>query len=136
MTYLRRVTIRCLCDDLETDWADVAQQRRFMELRSALEPSTQDSKIATILRNLPTTALAAHPLVRGFYSAFEGDGSDIQRESNSGLSSPHWWKQKTSRWRGAATDAECVGQSEVWLCAGGIRIQGDIKTSTSPSHQQ
>lgn len=73
----------------------------------------------------PTVGKADHPLVRSFSAAFESGGSGVRRESISGLTEPYWWKQKVSRWRGAATDAESVGDGEVWLCAGGLRAAGD-----------
>src|SRR5699024_7968462 len=52
----------------------------------------------------PTVGKADHPLVRSFSAAFESGGSGVRRESISGLTEPYWWKQKVSRWRGAATD--------------------------------
>lgn len=67
-----------------------------------------------------------HPLVNSFRAAFEDDGKHIRRENVSGLSDPHFWKQKTTNWRGAATDSiSAVGTGEVWLCAGGLRAKGD-----------
>jgi hypothetical protein len=79
------------------------------------------------LEHVPATAQADHPLVGSFLAAFESDDAGIHRESISGLTNPHWWKQKVSRWRGAATDAEPIGDHEVWLCAGGLRADGDSK---------
>lgn len=125
MGYQRRVTLRCLCDDLTSDWNDVSQQRAFQALRATIDASDRDSDIVHALESVPTTALAEHPLVSSFFAAFDRDDAEILRESISGLSEPHWWKQKVSRWRGAATDAEVVGEAEVWLCAGGIRAQSD-----------
>lgn len=127
MAYVRRVTLRCLCEDLTDDWASVAQQRAFRQLRSAVASSGPDSDVASALECLPTTALAEHPLVASFFSNFASDDPGLQRESISGLTNPHWWKQKVSRWRGAATDASDVGEGEAWLCAGGLRASGDQK---------
>ncbi|MGO1177509.1 MAG: DUF3039 domain-containing protein [Flaviflexus sp.] len=125
MDYIRRVTIRCLCEDLNEGWDDVAQQRSFQTLRDLLEAGKSDSEIARSLESVPTVSKADHPLVRSFSAAFEAGGSGVRRESISGLTDPYWWKQKVSRWRGAATDAETVGDGEVWLCAGGLRSVGD-----------
>lgn len=80
-----------------------------------------------MLDEIPTPTLADHPLVASFHAAFEADDATTRRETISGLTDPHWWKQKVSRWRGAATDAEIVGADEVWLCAGGLRAEGDRK---------
>lgn len=104
-----------------SDWRDVAQQRAFLALRAAAISAEKDSEVAFALDEVPTTALAAHPLVESFYAAFESSDSSLHRESISGLTNPHWWKQKTSRWRGAATDAAALGDEEAWLCAGGLR---------------
>src|SRR5699024_5183971 len=45
----------------------------------------------------------------------------------SGLSDPLWWKQKVSRWRGAATDVKVLHDGEAWLCVAGIRSAGDSR---------
>lgn len=121
MGYLRRVTLRCLCEDLASDWRDVAQQRAFVTLRTVAASDQKDSDVVRALDEVPTTALAAHPLVDSFRSAFESNEPSVLRESISGLTNPHWWKQKTSRWRGAATDAAMIGVDEAWPCAGGLR---------------
>lgn len=140
MGYLRRVTLRCLCEDLVSDWRDVAQQRGFIALRLAAGTAEKDSEVALALDEVPTTALAAHPLVDSFYAAFESSDASLHRESISGLTNPHWWKQKTSRWRGAATDALIVGENEAWLCAGGLRAGNETRdfyvtfTSTVNQH--
>jgi hypothetical protein len=127
MGYVRRVTLRCLCEDLVDDWGSVAEQRAFQRLRAAAVSSGKDSDVALVLEEAPTTACASHPLVAGFRASFESDSAGIRRESISGLSDPHWWKQKVSRWRGAATDAEVVGVGEAWLCAGGLRAAGESR---------
>lgn len=127
MGYRRRVTLRCLCDDLTTGWGNVAQQRAFLSLRTLAGSGEPDSALALALDEVPTTALAHHPLVTSFFAAFESDDSGVFRESISGLVEPHWWKQKVSRWRGAATDAAVVGEGEVWLCAGGLRAAGEAR---------
>lgn len=125
MSYRRRVTLRCLCEDLTSGWADHAHLRGYEAIRDAIALGASDGELAERLSGLPTTALVAHPLISSFYAAFEVDDPAIKRESISGLANPHWWKQKASRWRGAATDASAVGSDEVWLCAGGIRADGD-----------
>jgi len=127
MGYVRRVTLRCLCDDLDCDWANVSEQKRFRQLRRACAPGNPDSEVAQALESVPTTACAAHPLVASFFSSFESDDPSVLRESISGLANPHWWKQKVSRWRGAATDSTLVGDDEAWLCAGGLRASGEAR---------
>lgn len=108
-------------------WGNVGQQRAFSTLRSIVNSGGLDSDIARALDSLPTTARADHPLVASFFSSFESDDAGIRRESISGLSDPHWWKQKVARWRGAATDAAIVGDGQVWLCAGGLRAAGESR---------
>lgn len=125
MDYIRRVTLRCLCQDLSEDWGDASQLRDFRVLWDVLRSDHKDSGVADLLESLPTVGMADHPLVRSFRAAFEAGGHTVRRESISGLTSPHWWKQKVSRWRGAATDSDLIGDSEAWLCAGGLRAAGD-----------
>lgn len=127
MGYHRRVTLRCLCEDLTTDWGNVAQQRSFSSLFAVVHSDAPDSSVASALEEVPTSALADHPLVTSFYASFDSDDSGILRESISGLANPLWWKQKVSRWRGAATDDSSLGDKEVWLCAGGIRAAGESR---------
>lgn len=127
MGYVRRVTLRCLCDDLTDDWERVAEQRGFQRLRHVVLSDCPDSDVVLALDDVPTTALAAHPLVGSLFEAFKSESAEVRRESISGLTGPHWWKQKISRWRGAATDADLVGVGEAWLCAGGLRAAGDSR---------
>ena len=134
MGLTRRVTLRCLCDDLVTDWGDGAQRERFIELRDALEAAKPDTEVLQLMRGLPSPAMADHPLVRSFSAQFAANDGEVRRESISGLNDTHWWKVKTGRWRGAATDSLLVADDdEVWLCAGGMRAQGENATSTLSS---
>lgn len=116
------MTLRCLCLDLSEDWGDTSQ---FRVLWDVLRSDCKDSGVADLLESLPTVGMADHPLVRSFSASFEAGGHTVRRESISGLASPHWWKQKVSRWRGAATDSDLIGDGEAWLCAGGLRAAGD-----------
>lgn len=127
MKFHRRVTLRCLCEDLSSDWDTVAQQRAFAVLRDIVSEERPDSAIALALADTPTTSMADHPLVRSFFSSFAEDGEHILRESISGLNDPHWWKEKIARWRGAVSDISTLGDGEVWLCAGGIRAAGESR---------
>ena len=127
MRIIRRVTLRCICEDLDADWGNPGESRAFLHLRKVVNSECFDSEVALALECVPTTSLAAHPLIAGFHAAFEGNDPGLQRETISGLSDPYWLKQKTSRWRGAATDADVVGEGEVWLCAGGLRASGDAR---------
>lgn len=125
----RRVTLRCLVDDLTSDWDDANHHRYAKTLRALVNKciagEAPESSVAAQLRNMPRLNALDHPLVRHFDASFGLDQRSESRESISGLSAPHWWKQKTSRWRGAATDHSTVGTSTVWLCAAGVRRQGD-----------
>lgn len=116
-------------EDLTADWDDANHHRHAKTLRALLSKciagEVPESSVAAQLRNMPRLNALDHPLVRHFDASFGRDQRSESRESISGLSAPHWWKQKTSRWRGAATDHSVVGPSAVWLCAAGIRRQGD-----------
>ncbi|GAB3608350.1 hypothetical protein GCM10027414_04750 [Humibacter ginsengiterrae] len=127
MGYHRRVTLRCLCDDLTSDWADANHRRAFLALRELLSAACADSDVVRVLESTPSPIQVAHPLVTSFCSSFESDDPSLRRESISGLRDPYWWKEKTTRWRGAATDAAIVGEGEVWLCAGGLRAEGEAR---------
>ncbi|XBH21883.1 DUF3039 domain-containing protein [Jonesiaceae bacterium BS-20] len=144
----RRVTLRCICEDLTTDWASTSAQRSYLDLREAV--SERDKKaVAKLLTLVPSTSLIDHPLIKSFHSAFAETGTEVKRESISGFTEPHWWKQKSGRWRGAATDSRMIttlrkvfenslirskaqkqdsifqGTVDVWLCAGGLRADGE-----------
>lgn len=125
----RRVTLRCLVDDLTSDWANADHSRAVKSLRlsiaKCLAGELPESKVAAQLRNIPRLNSLDHPLIRQFDASYGPDQDSGSRESISGLSTPHWWKQKTTRWRGAATDHSMVGVDQVWLCAAGIRRDGD-----------
>jgi hypothetical protein len=127
----RRVTLRCLNDDLTQDWDDVGQQRRVQELADAvgqlMRGDARDAEVARVIRGLPRLNVLGHPLIRSFDGAFQDDVDTSRRESITGPRNPHFWKVKTSRWRGAATDHSIVGPSAAWLCAGGLRAGGDIR---------
>lgn len=131
MAFDRRVTLRCLIDDLTQDWDDVSEQRRVQELGDAagqlVRGEARDSDVARVIRELPRLNLLGHPLVRGFDGAFQDDADTSRRESITGPRNPHFWKIKTSRWRGAATDHSIVGPDAAWLCAGGLRAGGDVR---------
>ncbi|GGA72821.1 hypothetical protein GCM10011490_24500 [Pseudoclavibacter endophyticus] len=127
MGFDRRVTLRCLCEDLNTDWGNHAEQQGFLNLRRLILDGASTSSIAEAMKSLHPGGRADHPLVNSFIAAFADDSSEISREGISGLTDPMWWKQKSTRWRGAATDVECPGRErrEVWLCAGGLRVAKD-----------
>lgn len=125
----RRVTLRCMTDDLVSGWADAAQWRVVKIVRElAIQHSAKEipkSKIAHYLRQIPRFNTLDHPLIQHFDGAFGPDYDATSTESISGLTKPHWWKQKTQQWRGAATDHSMVGADSVWLCAAGTRRDGD-----------
>lgn len=101
--------------------------RAVSELRAAAEGvvsgEATDRQLGEVLETLPPLAKLSHPIIRHFDDAFAG--GPVARESITGLKNPHWWKQKTGRWRGAATDHAVVGADEAWLCAAGIRAAGE-----------
>lgn len=125
----RHVTLRCLVDDLTSGWNDADEYRAVKILRPLiirrLNGEITDAAVAAQLRAMPRLNVLNHPLVRQFDASFGPDEDPSSRENISGLTAPHWWKQKTMQWRGAATDHSIVGDSAVWLCAGGTRRQGD-----------
>ncbi len=125
----RRVTLRCLVDDLTAGWSNADHYRCVKQLRTVigkrLANEAQDAEVAKYLKAIPRVNALEHPLVQQFNESFEAEEDRISRESISGLTGPHWWKQKTMQWRGAATDHAMVGNNEVWLCAAGIRRKGD-----------
>ena len=97
-----------------------------MKLWNALNGDASDPEVSKIITELPPTVMIDHPLINHFRSSFESSDAGIQRESISGLANPLWWKQKATRWRGAATNCEATPENEeIWLCAGGLRSRGD-----------
>ena len=131
----RRVTLRCLVDDLDADWSDEAQHRFIISLREKVADvvagDAKDSSLGRDLRALPGVNMLTHPLVTHFENQFAEVG-DHQRENIGNLSDPHWWKQKTGRWRGAASDHSRLGDG-VWLCAGDDARLAAMTTSTTSS---
>lgn len=102
-----RPTLRCVREDLATDWDDVAQQRAI------LERVTVNCRMSEL----------DHPVVRHATATWPVGTSLTARESISGLSDPPFWKLKTGRWRGAVYVDPATGQA--WLVAAGLRRAGD-----------
>lgn len=129
MVVERHVTIRCLVEDLVSGWTEVEHFRSVQTLRELLsrcvEGNAPQSTVAHYLRTIPRLNALSHPLLKHFSSYFGSDVDATKLESISGLSNPHWWKQKTQQWRGAATDHSSITTDSVWLCAAGIRRKGD-----------
>lgn len=129
MAMERRVTIRCLVEDLVSGWTEADQYRSVQVLRDlvgrCIANDVPKSEVSRYLRALPRLNDLSHPLLRHFSNAFGPNYDATKLESISGLSKPHWWKQKTQQWRGAATDHSIVSADSVWLCAAGIRRSGD-----------
>ncbi len=98
--------MRVLREDLRSDWSNVEQKR-------AVENGLVDK--------LPSLSDIGHPLVSHLRAICRADS--LTMDPILGLSNPQWWKVKTTRWRGAAWIDDAEG--EVWLCAGGIRRDGD-----------
>lgn len=108
MTTPARPTVRCLKEDLDSDWTSVDDKRSVAQL----------DQCTVALYSL------AHRIIRKAAEDFPAGGAaDVFRESISGLSNPVWWKVKIgSRWRGAVT-VDDSGQA--WLCAAGYRREGE-----------
>lgn len=124
-----RVTLRCLVEDLVSGWTNADHYRSVLSLRELVNKciagEIPKSKLSHHVRAIPRLNSLSHPLLRHFTSYFTSDYDASKLESISGLSSPHWWKQKTQQWRGAATDHSSVSSDSVWLCSAGIRRDGD-----------
>lgn len=116
-------------EDLLADWDDADHLRAVKALRVVvarrIDDEVTDSDVADHLRNMPKSNRLGHPIVRQFDGSFGSESGDAVRESISGLTNPHWWKQKTQQWRGASTDHGVVGENAVWLCAAGMRRSGN-----------
>ncbi len=111
MPWPARPTLRLLADELDEDWEERAH-------RAAAK--TPDGKIA-----LPRLHQLKHPVIRHAAEVFTGAPErtgDIKRESISGLTSPAWWKLKTTQYRGAVLFDK---DGQAWLCATGLRRKGD-----------
>ena len=103
-----RPTLRCLREDLESDWDSVDHQR-----------------MATDPEEFPVAVYEyEHRIVKKAAEDFPATGdSDVKRESISGLTDPVWWKVKIgARWRGAVFVDE---EGQAWLCAAGYRREGE-----------
>ena len=107
MTTPARPTLRCLREDLDTDWDSVEDQRAV-------------SRVETLGRPLEDLQ---HPIVRKAAEDFPVPAVERQREGISGLTDPMWWKVRSgARWRGAVY----VDQNgQAWLCAAGYRRMGE-----------
>lgn len=103
-----RPTLRCIREDLASDWQDHADQL------------LTDNPDITCLKALHALR---HPVIQKAVEAFPVLGeSDCVREGISGLVNPMFWKLKTGRWRGAVFEDPDTGQA--WLVAAGLRAEG------------
>ncbi|WP_345472986.1 DUF3039 domain-containing protein [Glutamicibacter ectropisis] len=129
MTMEPRVTLRCLIEDLTSGWTNADHQRAASSLGNLVSKHFADeiskSQLARHVRVFPRLNALSHPLLRHFSNHFTSEYDPSKLESISGLSNPHWWKQKTQQWRGAVTDHSSVSSDSAWLCAAGIRRDGD-----------
>lgn len=102
-----RPTLRCLREDLTSDWGDASQYRAVVE----------DVPLNCALHDID------HPVVRHGAAVWPAGQSSLKdRESISGLSDPPYWKLKTGRWRGAVYLDPADGQP--WIVAAGLRQAG------------
>ena len=136
MTLDRNVTLRCVAEDLIAGWEEPDQLRAVKTIRGQitehLAGGLPQSKIARTIKQVPRLNKLSHPLLRHFEATYSQGFSATTAESISGLSAPHWWKQKTQQWRGAATNHSIIydkyptlGDETMWLCAAGLRRDGD-----------
>lgn len=126
----RRVTLRCVTEDLASGWTtpdDLANAKRLRELaQKAVGGDIPDSVVRKQLRLLPTLSQLRHPLILAFDGQFAGDDdAGTLRETISAVNDRQWFKQTYSaRWRGAAAVLEEDGAETVWLGAAGYHRQG------------
>lgn len=45
MGLIRRVTLRCICEDLQSDWAHINQRRQFAKLWELTQSDAPDSEL-------------------------------------------------------------------------------------------
>lgn len=125
MSFHRRVTLRCVDEDL-TSWT-VASHAAFASslvavARAAVRGDADKANLGQVLRGGPHLSQLGHPIIRHFDSSFDADNAEVQRESISAVTDRLWWKVKSGRWRGAAHHAS---ESDlVWLAAAGLRSSG------------
>lgn len=100
-----RPTLRCIREDLTSDWGDVHHYRAISDLRAC-----------------PPLDQLDHPVVGHAVATFGDADAEASRESISGLSDPMWWKLKTGRWRGAVYVDQ---DGQAWVCAAGLRRGGE-----------
>lgn len=105
-----RPTLRCLHEDLTSDWDDVADHRLVQDRQAGLRKRVHDLQ---------------HALVRKAVEDFPPDLDVVKhRQSISGLTNPPYWKVRVERWRGAVY---VDNNDQPWLVAGGLRYGGEGK---------
>jgi hypothetical protein len=126
----RRVTLRCVTEDLASDWttsADLSNAKRLRELaQQAIDGDIPDSAVRKQLRLLPPLSQLRHPLILAFDDQFAGeDDTGTLRETISAVNDRQWFKQTYSaRWRGAAVVLDEDGKETAWLGAAGYHREG------------
>jgi hypothetical protein len=126
----RRATLRCVTEDLASDWttpSDLANAKRLRELaHQAADGDIPDSVVRKQLRLLPPLSQLHHPLILAFDDQFSGeDDVGALRETISAVNDRQWFKQTYSaRWRGAAAILEQDGEETAWLGAAGYHREG------------
>lgn len=126
----RRVTLRCVTEDLTSGWlepADLANAKRLRELaQQAVVGDAPDSTVRKQLKLLPPLSQLRHPLVLAFDDQFAGeDDAGTLRETIKAVKDRQWFKQTYSaRWRGAAAVLQQDGAETAWLSAAGYHREG------------
>ena len=126
----RRVTLRCVCEDLPAGWSDPENLTNAKLLRELAQKSVigdvPHSAVRRQLRLLPPLSRLAHPLILAFDDQFAGDDDrGTLRETVSSVNDRQWFKQTYSaRWRGAAVILEDETEQIAWLGAAGYHRQG------------
>lgn len=126
----RRVTLRCVTEDLASDWAttvDLSNTKRLRELvQQAVCGDIPDSTVRKQLRLLPPLSQLRHPLILAFDDQFAGeDDIGTLRETISAVNDRQWFKQTYSaRWRGAAVVLDKDDEETAWLGAAGYHRAG------------
>lgn len=125
MVFHRRVTFRCLLEDL-TGWSDASHASFATRLAGVTRDCAAGRQprdvVAQTLRSGPHLSKLDHSVIRYFDRIFAVDEPEIKRESISAATDRLWWKLKTARWRGAALPD--LNSEVVWLCVAGLRSAG------------
>lgn len=125
------MTLQCLCEYLTEDWSETSDRRHALQLRDKvgelMSGTSPKSVVSRDLRQMPPLNQLRHPLIQSFETKYSArDDSGTLRETISAVTDRTWLKQKSSRWRGAATELPTTDSpmDTIWLGAAGYRRGG------------